>query len=469
MSRCSNWSPIVDRFQKRLSTWKCKNLSYGGRLTLIKSVLGSLGVYFFSTFKAPVSIIKKLESIRRDFFWGGNSESKKIAWIAWDKVVSPRDQGGLNIGSLKVFNQAMLTIWWWRFLVEENALWRKVIVSIHGTCGGLNTDSHTPYKSGPWYQILKMKYNLSLHGPPLRYSFPQLYRLELNSECIICDRAPQSLNNIESRNVVLPIVNDPSFAQDHLISSRVTSTHGQIPSRSPNEPPDLVYQWAWSRMPWTLAEQQELSDLMTLLSNFCLSNDNDYWECTISNTRLFSVKDIRSHISKHIYTSNPQPYRWNNVIPIKINICSWRIIHKIPPTRSNLNQRDAINLVDKVNTPNHLVCFFDAVVQSTIWFLWRFRNDMCFSLKRPSKDLIFNDIKLASYNWISSRVRTLLARLLFCLYIHIAVQKNALLVTPWYCESRSHVISLHEWESERICVQRTPLTTGVNGYAEGSR
>ena len=196
---------------------------------------------------------------------------------------------------------------------------------------------------------------------------------------------------------------------------------------------------------------------MTLLSNLCLINNNDSWECTISNSRVFSVKDMRSHISNHVYTSNPQPYRWNNVIPIKINISSWRIIRERLPTTSNLYQRgidlhsilcpvcdndieteehlfvscevakeiwskvltwlkiqnisitclhDAINLTDRVNIPNHLVAFFDAVVQSTIWFLWRFRNDMSFSLKRPSKDLILNDIKLASYNWISSRVRT---------------------------------------------------------------
>ena len=78
MSRYGNWSSLIDRFQKRLSNWKTKTLSYGGRLTLIKSVLGSLGVYFFSTFKAPISILKKLESIRRDFFWGGSSDTKKL-------------------------------------------------------------------------------------------------------------------------------------------------------------------------------------------------------------------------------------------------------------------------------------------------------------------------------------------------------------------------------------------------------
>ncbi|GJV75554.1 putative RNA-directed DNA polymerase, eukaryota, reverse transcriptase zinc-binding domain protein [Tanacetum coccineum] len=150
-------SKLFDRFQKRLSNWKSKTLSYDGRLTLIKSVLGSLGVYLFSMFKAPVSIVKKLESIRRNFFWGGNSDTKKIAWIAWDKVISPHEQGGLGIGSLKIFNQAMLANWWWRFLLEENALWRKTIVFIHGTCGGLRMDSSSPYKSSPWFQIMRLK------------------------------------------------------------------------------------------------------------------------------------------------------------------------------------------------------------------------------------------------------------------------------------------------------------------------
>nr|GEV07234.1 hypothetical protein [Tanacetum cinerariifolium] len=39
MSRCESWSPIVDQFHKCLSMWKAKSLSFGGHLTLIKSVL----------------------------------------------------------------------------------------------------------------------------------------------------------------------------------------------------------------------------------------------------------------------------------------------------------------------------------------------------------------------------------------------------------------------------------------------
>jgi hypothetical protein len=40
--RKATWSPIVDIVRKRLSVWNGRNLSIGGRVTLINSVLSSL-------------------------------------------------------------------------------------------------------------------------------------------------------------------------------------------------------------------------------------------------------------------------------------------------------------------------------------------------------------------------------------------------------------------------------------------
>lgn len=46
------------------------------------------------------------------------------------------------------------------------------------------------------------------------------------------------------------------------------------------------------------------------------------------------------------------------------------------------------------------------VVQSTLWILWRFRNnDSIFASTRPNRSLILNDFKLYSFNWISNRLR----------------------------------------------------------------
>ncbi|GJS31784.1 RNA-directed DNA polymerase, eukaryota, reverse transcriptase zinc-binding domain protein [Tanacetum coccineum] len=42
MRRESAWRPVVEKFKKRLTEWKAKTMSFGGRLTLVKSVLGSV-------------------------------------------------------------------------------------------------------------------------------------------------------------------------------------------------------------------------------------------------------------------------------------------------------------------------------------------------------------------------------------------------------------------------------------------
>lgn len=61
-----------------------------------------------------------------------------MAWIAWDKVLSKSEFGGLNIGSLKAQNLALLVKWWWRFKSDKKELWKDVVISIHGSNGGFN-------------------------------------------------------------------------------------------------------------------------------------------------------------------------------------------------------------------------------------------------------------------------------------------------------------------------------------------
>ncbi|XP_071718172.1 uncharacterized protein [Rutidosis leptorrhynchoides] len=66
LNKISSWEPVIDKFTKRLSDWKARTMSIGGRLTLVKSVLNCLPLYFFSLFHAPPCVIKKLESVRCD-------------------------------------------------------------------------------------------------------------------------------------------------------------------------------------------------------------------------------------------------------------------------------------------------------------------------------------------------------------------------------------------------------------------
>lgn len=67
----ANRKMIEDKFEKRVSCWKGKLLSYGGRLVLINSNLSSLALFILSFFEIPKSILYKLKFYRSRFFGKG--------------------------------------------------------------------------------------------------------------------------------------------------------------------------------------------------------------------------------------------------------------------------------------------------------------------------------------------------------------------------------------------------------------
>ena len=126
------WNPILEKMERRLSGWQKLYLSKGGRLTLLKSTLSSLPTYFLSLFTIPKSVANRLEKLQRDFVWGGMGNNFKHHLVGWDKVCVPKAKGGLGVRSLVLFNKALLGKWLWRFGLEENNLWRRVLVEKFG-------------------------------------------------------------------------------------------------------------------------------------------------------------------------------------------------------------------------------------------------------------------------------------------------------------------------------------------------
>ena len=137
MSRCVNWNAVTQIFASKLSSWKAKLLSVGGRLSLIKAVLGNLPTYFMSIYLMPVSIRSKLESMRSKFFRGVDQNDNKLSWVKWENCLASKKRGGLGIGSIYGLNIGLLFKWIWRFLTRPSDLWTHVIRNIYGTNGGI--------------------------------------------------------------------------------------------------------------------------------------------------------------------------------------------------------------------------------------------------------------------------------------------------------------------------------------------
>ena len=85
----SIWNPILERMEKKLSGWKRLYLSKGGRLTLLKSTLSSLPIYYLSLFTILKAMAIRLERIQRNFLWGFSEECFKYPLVAWEKVYFP--------------------------------------------------------------------------------------------------------------------------------------------------------------------------------------------------------------------------------------------------------------------------------------------------------------------------------------------------------------------------------------------
>jgi hypothetical protein len=63
-----DWAMIEERIEKKLSSWKEKYLSVGGRLVLINSVLNDLPMFMLSIFEIPKGVLEKIDYLDRDSF-----------------------------------------------------------------------------------------------------------------------------------------------------------------------------------------------------------------------------------------------------------------------------------------------------------------------------------------------------------------------------------------------------------------
>ncbi|GKB78336.1 RNA-directed DNA polymerase, eukaryota [Tanacetum coccineum] len=429
MSSKKAWDETINKMKKRLSRWKLNTLSVGGRLTLLKSVLGSTPIYNMSIFKVPKSVLNYMESLRRNFFNGIQEGDRKIAWVKWSKVLASKKFGGLGVSSFFALNRALLFKWVWRYLSHDNSLWSRIISALHGLNGhvlsaafnstwssiitevnslkvkGVDLISHCKIRVGKGTGTSFWK-DLWIGDNLLKLSFPRLFALEENKDISVADKMNTSISSSFRRHV-----------------------RGGV-------------------------ESQQLDQLSLLLDTVILSNMDDRWFWDLNGDGVFQVKDVRSMLDEAFLPKMEVPTRWIKSIPIKVNVFAWKLYLDRLPTRSNLSRRNvslpslACPLCDHVlEDSSHL--FFGCSVAKDIqklicrwrnldvhpyesyedwlswfksirlgsktkevlegvfyvswWSLWNFRNQFLFASPILRKDAIFDNIVLRSFYWCVAR------------------------------------------------------------------
>ncbi|GKC54817.1 RNA-directed DNA polymerase, eukaryota, reverse transcriptase zinc-binding domain protein, partial [Tanacetum coccineum] len=350
MKSIASWKTLVDRFHMRLSSWKANLLSIGGRLTLIKSVLGSLG---------------------------------------W-----------LNIGSFKAFNIALLQKWRWRLLSSPNALWVQVIKAYHGQEGGFDTNGCCGTRIRFWKDIW-------VGETPLFTRYNRLYHLDQDKDYLIIDRINNgqwswnwSRTNLGVRNLAYLCDMLNEIGQLNIDVNEDTCTWSLGPNGTftvkdaryridQNILPTLAHATTWDksiprkvnvfmwrlsldRLPHRLNLSSRGMDIPAISCPSCNANVE-------SANHVFFECDIATDMWKLVF-------RWCD-IPL-FQASSWDSFN------------DWIISWHASKEKKHR---FYVITTSVLWWLWRYRNSVTFNSQPLRKSDLFDNVRFSSFSWLHNR------------------------------------------------------------------
>ncbi|KAJ9693622.1 hypothetical protein PVL29_009537 [Vitis rotundifolia] len=285
-----------------LSLWKRQYLSKGGRLTLLKSTLSSLPIYFLYLFVIPKRVCARLEKIQRDFLWGGGALENKPHLVSWKVICATKKDGGLGIRNLAIFNKALLGKWLWRFANENDSLWKQIISSKYDLQDGgwCSKGIRDRYGMGVWKAIRNGWENFRSHshfivGDDIRVKFWKDLWCENHS----LEEAFPTLFNLS--------VNKESWFVEAWEEGGVGGSWGPRFNRHLND--------------WEVGEAESLLGKLFLMTIRRGVDDSLQWKENKNGT--FSVKSFYSSLSRGIKPPFSARTIWTCWVPIRASFFGW--------------------------------------------------------------------------------------------------------------------------------------------------
>ncbi|GKV45171.1 hypothetical protein SLEP1_g52281 [Rubroshorea leprosula] len=326
------WQPLVDSFKKKLASWKGRHLSFGGRITLINSVLSSLPVFMMSAYQIPKGILYTLDKIRRCFFWGGGEELKKTNWVKWERVCKQKKYGGLGVRDLRIFNLALMGKWWGRLANIEKGLWKSVVKGKYGQNGGHWLDwvrDGRNVGSLWWKDVRNLNVGDGAKGGWLSSGFRMkigegkdgsFWWDEWCGEVCLANKFPR-----------LYLLSTGKENKCHQMGQNVNGT----------------WKWnlAWRRtlFEW---EEEDAKELKRMIENVTITpGQPDKWEWIHSNDGQYSTKTAYLELVKQ--RREPEEAEifkriWSKMLPSKVAAFNWKVMLDRIPTKTNLLKRGIV-------------------------------------------------------------------------------------------------------------------------------
>jgi hypothetical protein len=154
-------------------------------------------------------VAHRIEKLQCDFLWGRMDNVSKFPLVNWKTICMPVATGRLGIKNLILTNQALLGKWLWRFAMEKDSYWRKVVALKYGVNPGnwVSSLGRGPYGISLWKYIRKGWAKFCVHtsfevgngactrlwedqwcgDQSLSAMFPSVYHIACHKDAMIAD------------------------------------------------------------------------------------------------------------------------------------------------------------------------------------------------------------------------------------------------------------------------------------------
>nr|GEU54289.1 RNA-directed DNA polymerase, eukaryota [Tanacetum cinerariifolium] len=331
MSRHNAWVNTIQKIQARLSKWKVKTLSVG------------------------------------------DSSKTKITWVAWNKTLASKKNGGLGVSSFPTLNYSHsthTTLIWCFILREVQVLSSK----------GFDFFSHCKIRIG---NGLNTRFWLDnwISNMHLYVRYPRLFALERIKDVSVAVKCGDVSLDGSFRRQVCDLNGDGefrvkdirSFLDDLFLPSLTDAT------RWVKYIPVKVNVFVWR------ARLNRLPTRGNLVSRGVFLDSS---LCSVCGLALEDVQHVffRCDMAKLIFN----------------RICRWWDLHWVDV--SSFEDWDV--WFGSIRLSSKLKIMLEGVFYISWWFIWSFRNRSIFDEASPRRSVLFDDIVSRSYFWFINRCRS---------------------------------------------------------------
>jgi hypothetical protein len=151
-----NWDDKIEKLKRILDNWRKRNLTFFGKVTVLKTLALSQIMYAASVLFTPKLVIDHIKKLTQDFLWNNKRYKIKDTYLQRDYV-----DGGIKFMDINAHVITLKLRWIARILDDSNACWKYIPIRQFNRIGGiplcLNYNiklNHVKYmnKMSPFYE-----------------------------------------------------------------------------------------------------------------------------------------------------------------------------------------------------------------------------------------------------------------------------------------------------------------------------